>query len=210
MLHDHGSLSTKTAATNAVSGGLTGYVLQNSTILDGGSQDIWLTTTGKAITIGTSDSTTYETARFECAALGASKHGYCQLNYVTANAGQNAVSQTKLQTTATGVNVTGALVATGDVTAFSDKTLKTEISTINDALSTVGKLRGVSYKWLKDGKPSIGVIAQEVEEVIPEVVHTTEYEGKDVKSVDYGKLVGVLIEAVKELKTEVEKLKGGK
>ena len=88
-------------------------------------------------------------------------------------------------------------------------TLKTEINTINDALGTVGKLRGVSYKWLKDGKPSIGVIAQEVEEVIPEVVHTTEYEGKNVKSVDYGKLVGVLIEAVKELKTQLDEHKAG-
>ena len=86
--------------------------MQHSTILDGGSQDIWLTTTGKAITIGTSDSTTYETARFECAALGASKHGYCQLNYVTANAGQNASSSTKLATTATGVTVTGTVAAT--------------------------------------------------------------------------------------------------
>ena len=115
----------------------------------------------------------------------------------------------RLETLGTGVSVTGALVASGDVTAFSDATLKTEINTINDALGTVGKLRGVSYKWLKDGKPSIGVIAQEVEEVIPEVVHTTEYEGKDVKSVDYGKLVGVLIEAVKELKTQLDEHKAG-
>ena len=107
-----------------------------------------------------------------------------------------------------GLDVTGAIVASGDITAFSDAKLKTEISTINDALSTVGKLRGVTYKWLKDGKPSIGVIAQEIEKVIPQIVHTTEHEGKDVKSVDYGKIVGVLIEAVKELKTEVDKLKG--
>ena len=116
----------------------------------------------------------------------------------------------KLETSSTGVSITGALVASGDVTAFSDAKLKTEISTINDALSTVGKLRGVSYKWLKDNKPSIGVIAQEVEEIIPEVVHTNQLDGEDVKSVDYGKLVGVLIEAIKELKAEVDELKGVK
>jgi len=116
----------------------------------------------------------------------------------------------KLETSSTGVSITGALVASGDVTAFSDAKLKTEISTINDALSTVGKLRGVSYKWLKDNKPSIGVIAQEVEKVIPEVVHTNQLDGEDVKSVDYGKLVGVLIEAIKELKAEVDELKGVK
>ena len=97
-----------------------------------------------------------------------------------------------------------------DVTAFSDAKLKTDIHTINNALGIVGQLRGVSYKWLKDGKPSIGVIAQEVEEVIPEVVHTTDYEGKEVKSVDYGKMVGVLINAINELKAEVEELKNAK
>ena len=116
----------------------------------------------------------------------------------------------KLETTSTGVTVTGALTATGNITAFSDKTLKTDINTINDALGTVGKLRGVSYKWKENNEPSIGVIAQEVEQVIPEVVHTSEHNGKEVKSVDYGKMVGVLIEAIKELKAEVEELKGAK
>ena len=114
------------------------------------------------------------------------------------------------ETTSAGATVTGALTATGNITAFSDKTLKTDINTINDALGTVGKLRGVSYKWKENNKPSIGVIAQEVEQVIPEVVHTSEHNGKEVKSVDYGKMVGVLIEAIKELKAEVEELKGAK
>ena len=120
----------------------------------------------------------------------------------------------KFETTNTGVSITGALVASGDVTAFSDARLKTDIHTINDALGTVGKLRGVNYKWLKDGKQSTGLIAQEVEAVIPEVVTTNEeltVDGvKDVKSVDYGKLVGVLIEAVKDLKAEIDELKGAK
>ena len=122
LLHDHGSLSTKTAATNAVSGGLTGYVLQNSTILDGGSMDIWLTTTGKKITFGTSDSTTHEVMRVQCSALGASQHGFVNLNYVTANAGQNASSSTKLATTSTGITVTGTVAATaytGDGSALT-------------------------------------------------------------------------------------------
>ena len=117
---------------------------------------------------------------------------------------------TRLKAHNSGVDVTGALVASGDVTAFSDETLKTDINTINDALSTVGKLRGVSYKWKENNKPSIGVIAQEVEQIIPELVHTSEHDGKEVKSVDYGKMVGVLIEAIKELKAEVEELKGAK
>ena len=114
------------------------------------------------------------------------------------------------------VDSSGNCTAAGNVTAYSDKRLKTDIHTINDALGICGKLRGVSYKWLKDNSAGIGVIAQEVEEVIPEIVLTkidkdpatgTEVE---VKSVDYGKIVGVLINAINELKAEVDELKGGK
>ena len=104
----------------------------------------------------------------------------------------------------------GNWVAAGNVTAYSDARLKTDISTINDALGIVGKLRGVSYKWLKDGSDSIGLIAQEVEEVLPEVVVTGEgvnpvtQEIEEIKSVDYGKIVGVLINAINELNTKLE------
>lgn len=139
--------------------------------------------------------------------LGASKHGKCVLKYVTANAGGSASSATKLETSSTGVSVTGALVASGNVTAFSDAKLKTDIHTINDALGIVGKLRGVSYKWLSNGESDIGVIAQEVETVVPEVVKETQ---DGIKTVDYGRLVGVLINAVNELKAEVEELKNAK
>ena len=113
----------------------------------------------------------------------------------------------KFETTNAGATVTGALTATGDVTAFSDQTLKKDITTINDALGLCGKLRGVSYKWIKDDKSSIGVIAQEIEQHIPEIVSTTQLDGKDVKSVDYGKIVGVLINAINELKAELDEYK---
>ena len=115
----------------------------------------------------------------------------------------------------------GNVTATGNVTAYSDARLKTNVNTINDALSICGKLRGVSFDWKESGKHSIGVIAQEVEEVLPEVVLTQKItdgrtddnpnpETKEIKSVDYGKIVGVLINAINELKAEVEELKGGK
>tara|TARA_R100001440_G_scaffold49815_1_gene69756 strand:- start:2830 stop:4470 length:1641 start_codon:yes stop_codon:yes gene_type:complete len=118
----------------------------------------------------------------------------------------------KLETVTGGVNITGALVASGDVTAFSDLRLKTDIHTIKDALDIVSNLRGVAYKWLNNGKSSIGVIAQEVEQVIPEIVTTNKdliFDGaKDVKSIDYGKIVSVLINAVNELKAELDEMKG--
>jgi len=114
------------------------------------------------------------------------------------------------------VDSSGNCTALGNVTAYSDERLKTDVNTINDALSICGKLRGVSYKWIRDDKPSIGVIAQEVEKVIPEVVLTSHDvdpstgEVGEIKSVDYGKIVGVLINAINELKAEVDELKGGK
>ena len=122
----------------------------------------------------------------------------------------NYQNNNKLSTTSSGVSVIGSMTASGNVTAYSDARLKTDISTINDALGIVGKLRGVSYKWLKDGSDSIGVIAQEVEEVLPEVVVTGEgvnpvtQEIEEIKSVDYGKIVGVLINAINELNTKLE------
>jgi len=95
----------------------------------------------------------------------------------------------------------GTFTATGDVCAFSDVRLKDNIEVIADPLDKVLKLRGVTFTRtdLDDNKTHMGVIAQEVEEVIPEVVIT----GDDgIKTVAYGNMVGLLIEAVKELTTQ--------
>jgi hypothetical protein len=97
---------------------------------------------------------------------------------------------------------TGNFTATGDVTAYSDKRLKRNIETITNAVDTVSKLRGVNFE--KDGRYSTGVIAQEVEEVLPQVVHT---DPDGMKSVAYGNIVGILIEAIKEQQKEIEELK---
>jgi len=100
----------------------------------------------------------------------------------------------------------GDFTATGNVTAYSDISLKENIETIPNALDKVLNLRGVEFDRIdkEDNTHEIGVIAQEVEEVIPEVV-LTNTEG--IKSVAYGNLVGLLIESIKELKAEVNDLK---
>jgi len=100
----------------------------------------------------------------------------------------------------------GTIRATGDVIAYSDRRVKENIKTIDNALNKVLKLRGVSYnrKDIDDKSTKIGVIAQEVLETIPEVV---EKDLEDKYSVAYGNMAGLFIEAIKELKAEVEELK---
>ena len=104
-----------------------------------------------------------------------------------------------------GNNLAGNFTATGNVTAFSDERLKENVQTIEGALDKVAQMRGVTYNYkseLNDGQRGTGVIAQEMQQVMPEVVEEGEY-----LSVAYGNLVGVLIEAVKELKAELDQCK---
>jgi len=103
------------------------------------------------------------------------------------------------------LDVTGTIRATGDVIAYSDARVKDNVKTIDYALEKTTKLRGVSYTRndIEDKSTKIGVIAQEVLEVLPEVVSKDD-EGK--YSVSYGNIVGVLIEAIKELEARVKEL----
>jgi hypothetical protein len=99
-----------------------------------------------------------------------------------------------------GVDTVGVITAT-DFNSTSDASLKENVTTVSDALSTTKELRGVRFEWKKDGKPSYGVIAQELEQILPELVSDT-----DPKTVNYNGIIGILIEAVKELSQRVEDL----
>jgi len=99
---------------------------------------------------------------------------------------------------------TGNFTATGDVTAYSDDTLKSNVQVIDNALSRVEAVRGVTFDRIADGSSSTGVIAQELLAVLPEAVHT---DANGVHSVAYGNITGLLIEAVKELSAEVKSMK---
>ncbi|MCH7859462.1 MAG: tail fiber domain-containing protein, partial [Candidatus Marinimicrobia bacterium] len=91
-------------------------------------------------------------------------------------------------------------------TTYSSRRWKTNIKPIEGALDKVLRLRGVYYDWKADGKHDIGLIAEEVGEVIPEIV-TYEENGKDAQSVDYARLVALLIEGMKQQQKEIEALK---
>ena len=106
---------------------------------------------------------------------------------------------TKLRTVSNGVYVYST------VTNVSDITLKDNIRPLENVLESIKQIRGVNFTWKEDGNNSIGVIAQEVETVFPDLVS----EAEGVKGVNYSGLVGVLIEAVKELSDRVTALESG-
>ena len=116
----------------------------------------------------------------------------------------------------TGVRVdfsdAGAIICNGNITAFgntSDIKLKENIEVIPDALDKVKQLKGVTFNYKKDGKISTGLIAQDLEKVLPEAV----YESSDIDNdedkhlaIRYGNTVGLLVEAIKEQQKEIETL----
>jgi hypothetical protein len=111
--------------------------------------------------------------------------------------------------TATGVQMsgsyTGTFTATGDIVAFSDMTLKENVNPITNALDKVTELTGITFNRIGEERVSTGLSAQEVKAVLPEAVHTNE---EGLHAVAYGNIVGLLVEAIKELKDEVAQLKG--
>jgi len=134
---------------------------------------------------------------------GTSYNGSTAVTIAT-NATSANTASTIVARDASGDFTAGTITAT-DFNSTSDINLKENIKTVENSLNTLTQLRGVSFDWKETGRSSYGVIAQELEEILPDLVTNGE-----VKSVNYNGLIGVLIEAVKELKAEVEELKSYK
>ena len=98
----------------------------------------------------------------------------------------------------------GGTVNAANFNTTSDATLKTNVETLTGSLDAVKSLRGVSFDWLENGNSEVGVIAQEVEAVLPDVVSTND---QGIKSVKYGNMVALLIEAMKEQQAQIDELK---
>jgi hypothetical protein len=158
--------------------GSSGQVLTST-----GSGVNWTTLSGFSVTNDTSTNSTYYPVF---------------VNATSGTPGQTSVSSTNLQFNPS----TGNFAAT-QFTSLSDKTQKTNIRPIENSIELVKQLEGVRYDWINNNKPSIGVIAQDIEKVFPEVVETN---SDGLKSVSYGNIVGVLIEAIKEQQVRIEEL----
>ncbi len=123
--------------------------------------------------------------------------------YVTfVDATSGTMTKANVDTTLTFNPSTGTLSATV-FNSTSDETLKYDVKPIDNALAYLDEFNGVHFKWKKTDEPSLGVIAQDVEKVLPELIGTD----GNYKTVNYNGIIAVLIQAVKELKAEIEVLK---
>jgi len=114
------------------------------------------------------------------------------------------------------LSISGDLTVVGTISSTSDITLKTGIRNVPNALDKIAGLNGVQFSWRSNGQPSAGIIAQEVEKVLPEAVIKNAKGAEDYLTVNYNALHSLYIEAIKELKDlvdaqsqEIELLKKG-
>ena len=129
-----------------------------------------------------------------------------QFYIVSGNNSANVVKFRKYNNDVVVIDNSGNITADGNVTAYSDVKLKDDIQVIPNALDKVQQIRGVTYvrnDHKEDQERQAGVIAQEVEKVLPEVVR----ERENGKTVAYGNMVGLLIEAIKEQQKQIDELK---
>jgi len=119
--------------------------------------------------------------------------------YVDATNSRVGVGTTVPSTT---LQVAGTITCI-DINSTSDINLKEHIHSIDDPLGKVMQINGVGFRWKDTKEDAIGVIAQDIEEIFPELVKNNDH----IKTVNYNGLVGVLIEAIKEQQRQIEELK---
>jgi hypothetical protein len=164
--------------------------------------------TSKLLTVGadTWHNDTYGNLRYYFEATAAQRPGAFGRTFFSQPGGGYSFTNTT-QAQVLSIDNTGNLVANGDVTAFSDKRLKTNIVQIQNSLSTINELTGVYYNRIDSlSNRHIGFVAQDIEAVLPEVVHTGTDEEK-TKSIAYGNITALLLEGIKELSAKYDALK---
>jgi len=202
------------------SGGATTSITNNETVNFTGSGATSVSRNGNTITISSTDNnTTYSVGDGGLTQVNFTTARRDKLDGIASSANNYSISQDDtsnvhfegLMVGQTSGATANTIRCTGDVVAFfsSDERLKDNIKPIENSLEKVGQLKGYEFDWNDKQKVyeghDVGVIAQEVEKVVPEIVETREHDG--YKAVKYEKLVPLLINAINELKAEIEELK---
>lgn len=108
------------------------------------------------------------------------------------------------------VSIQGELEVRGNITAFannifSDIRLKNNVKNITNGLKIINKLRPVSFTWKNNNKKTIGFIAQEVEEILPEFVRDTTLDDKIIKTIKQDKLIAYIVDSIKNISNRLKK-----
>ena len=192
-----GNLSS-TTFTGAVVGDVTGNISGSSGSCTGNAATATLATNATNATNATTATNATNATNITVAAESTDTTCF-PLFATSATGNQEPKSSTNLTFDASA----GRLSATF-LNSLSDENLKKDISTIDNAVDKVMQLRGVDYTWKQSEEKSKGVIAQELQKVLPELVS----ESDDRLSVNYNGIIGVLIEAIKEQQKQIDELKG--
>ena len=155
---------------------------------------------GNQNTTGNADTATTATTATNITLAAESSDTTCFPVFATAATG-NQAPKTSSNLTYDSVD---EILSCTDFNTTSDINLKKDIEIVTNANEILNQINGVNFTWIKSNKPSVGIIAQEIEKVLPQLVHERSDTG--TKSVNYNGLIGVLIEAVKELSQKVEEL----
>jgi hypothetical protein len=191
----------------------TGFIWENSSesaLLTLRGSDGWLAHTGNMYNSGSLESDGRIYADNGCHVRGdwVRVDGSNGIYFETYGGGWNMIDTTYVRCSNNKTIYTGgSILAGGNITAYSDIRHKKDLIKIDSPLEKVGKLNGYTYTRIDDEKRYTGVVAQEVLDVLPEAVNE---ENDGHYSVAYGNMVGLLIEAIKELKLEIDELKKSK
>lgn len=200
-------LTTHISGTLAVGNGGTGTttLTANNVILGNGASAVQFVAPGASGNLLTSNGTTWTST-------APPQTGITVSDDTTTNATRYIVFDDATSGTVTNANVSSTKLyfnpSSGTLSAtlfnsLSDVNVKHDIKTIENASSIVAQLNGVTFKWNDNNKASAGVIAQELEQIIPELVETNE---NDIKTVNYSGIIAYLIECNKELMKRIEVL----
>lgn len=207
------SLSGNITASGFLVSGQTGFLKADGTVdttsylSNGNIKDpqITFSASGSGFSLGATQSFTLNqagTATIAFAINSSSANTGSTLVFRNSNGDFSARNITISNLSAASVTASGTITAL-DYNSTSDLNLKTNISKVTNALDLIENINGVSFKWKQSGDNSMGVIAQEVEKVLPELINNS----NEYKSVNYNGLIAVLIESIKELKAEIKELK---
>ena len=195
-----GNANTATALANTITIGGVSFDGSTSINLPGVNQAGTQDTSGNAATATSATSATNATNSTNITLADESSDTTCFPVFATAATG-NQAPKTSSNLTYDSID---EILSCTDFNATSDINLKKDIEIITNANEILNQINGVNFTWIKSNKPSIGIIAQEIEKVLPQLVNERTDTG--TKSVNYNGLIGVLIEAVKELSQRVEDL----